>query len=267
MKRCRCRFTHDVSAYLTAKPKDILFPAPEDISSSPPYIRTTTSPDAEMSESKTPSVDFSTKCPVFERTGECRHGLKCRFLGGHAKLRENGEIELATDEEKKAWAAVAEKELNFIDAVALKMIRTKKYPHPISDAYLKELQSAGEEAKTNPEIPEQDEATAAAQPEAPAKDTSEAVAQAVTTEGDQSQIDTPDVPLRLSEKKRLHWRGKTCEFCRVRPSALTMDGRLRHARRSCASDDRWQSGMFSSPALCIVLVRAHAVKAVPPTMC
>lgn len=31
--------------------------------------------------------------------------------------------------------------------------------------------------------------------------------------GDQlslSQIDTPDVPIRFGEKKRLHWAGKTC---------------------------------------------------------
>lgn len=26
------------------------------------------------------------------------------------------------------------------------------------------------------------------------------------------QVDTPDVPLRFTEKKRLHWAGKTCMF-------------------------------------------------------
>ena len=28
---------------------------------------------------------------------------------------------------------------------------------------------------------------------------------------DLSQQDTPDVPMRFIEKKRLHWAGKTCE--------------------------------------------------------
>jgi tRNA-dihydrouridine synthase 3 len=27
-----------------------------------------------------------------------------------------------------------------------------------------------------------------------------------------TQVDTPDVPFRFSEKKRLHWSGKTCKL-------------------------------------------------------
>ena len=34
----------------------------------------------------------------------------------------------------------------------------------------------------------------------------------VVTEFDESQEDTPDVPLRPIEKKRLHWEGKTCVY-------------------------------------------------------
>ena len=30
--------------------------------------------------------------------------------------------------------------------------------------------------------------------------------------GPSSQVDTPDVPLRFLEKKKLHWTGKTCAF-------------------------------------------------------
>lgn len=33
------------------------------------------------------------------------------------------------------------------------------------------------------------------------------------TSEDASQTDTPDVPMRPAEKKRLHWKGKTCKFC------------------------------------------------------
>lgn len=83
-----------------------------------------------MTDEKNPSVDFSTKCPVFERTGECKHGLKCRFLGGHVREGENGALELFTDEEKKAHAAATETELNFIDPTTLKLIRTKKVKIP-----------------------------------------------------------------------------------------------------------------------------------------
>ncbi|KAH9831746.1 zinc finger dihydrouridine synthase [Rhodofomes roseus] len=201
-----CRFTHDVSAYLNVKPKDIHFPASEDLLDAPPYVRGRLSPDVEMSESSNTSIDLSTKCPVFERTGECKHGLKCRFLGGHVRPVEGGAVDLVSDEEKKARAAGSEQELNFIDGPTLKMIRTKKYPQPISGAYLKELQAAGEESKVASE-------PLVAQDAAPASSidvqTPDAPAPATTDTEDQSQKDTPDVPLRFSEKKRLHWKGKT----------------------------------------------------------
>jgi tRNA-dihydrouridine synthase 3 len=34
--------------------------------------------------------------------------------------------------------------------------------------------------------------------------------------GPLSQADTPDIPVRFSEKKRLHWTGKTCALNRLR---------------------------------------------------
>ncbi|KZT63156.1 zinc finger dihydrouridine synthase [Daedalea quercina L-15889] len=207
-----CRFTHDVSAYLTAKPKDVHFPPPEDLLQVPPYIRTPVSPDTEMSFGPNTSIDFSTKCPVFERTGECRHGLKCRFLGGHVCEGEGGFVQLVADDDKRARAASAEQELNFMDGVTLKSIRTKKYPHPISDTYLKELQAAGEEAKLTGEQSVQDDPSTSVIHDVQAIDAVSAatVPQPITTgSGDQSQNDTPDAPLRSSEKKRLHWTGKT----------------------------------------------------------
>ena len=33
--------------------------------------------------------------------------------------------------------------------------------------------------------------------------------------GPLSQVDTPDMPVRFSEKKRLHWAGKTCALNRL----------------------------------------------------
>ncbi|KAI0923022.1 tRNA-dihydrouridine synthase 3 [Taiwanofungus camphoratus] len=209
-----CRFTHDISAYLAAKPRDIRFPWAIDLSDSPPFVGIPSSDDSEMTDEKNHSVDFSTKCPVFERTGECKHGLKCRFLGGHVREGENGTLELFTDEEKKAHAAATETELNFIDPTTLKLIRTKKYPHPITDAYLKELQAVGDEDKGDKgarlsekdegHVPEPEQVT-----DGDTQATPPAAEVQVDAKEDLSQVDTPDVPMRFSEKKRLYWTGKT----------------------------------------------------------
>ncbi|RDX44564.1 zinc finger dihydrouridine synthase [Lentinus brumalis] len=217
-----CRFTHDVSAYLAAKPRDIHFPSPEDITDVPPFVRI---PDVEMSEDGDPrksSLDPTTICPVFQRTGECKHGLKCRFLGSHVRAREDGELELVTDEEKKAHVAAAETEVNFIDGDTLRKIRTKKYPHPIADAYLQEIKNANEAEKADTAEQTADVPAASATDSTPAIDSTPATdsAPAISVSDsaspaqpavsvDKSQDDTPDVPIRAVEKKRLHWNGKT----------------------------------------------------------
>ncbi|KAI0822356.1 zinc finger dihydrouridine synthase [Trametes gibbosa] len=201
-----CRFTHDVPAYLAAKPKDIRFPSSKDLSDSPPFVRL---PDVEMSESVDAirsSLDLTTTCALFEYTGECKHGLKCRFLGSHVVTKEDGELELVVDEDKKARVAASETEVNFIDAESLRKIRTKKYPHPISDAYLKEIQNnANEEKKADEPSPVAD---IAAESESPAVITS-APGPHQGDAAERVQNDTPDVPLRFVEKKRLQWTGKT----------------------------------------------------------
>ncbi|KAI0364512.1 zinc finger dihydrouridine synthase [Pilatotrama ljubarskyi] len=200
-----CRFTHDVSVYLAAKPRDIHFPSSEDLSNSPPFVRL---PDVEMTEeidATKSSLDFTTTCPIYQHTGECRHGLKCRFLGNHVRMKENGELELVVDEEKKARLIAAETELNFIDGDTLRKIRTKKYPHPIANAYLKEIQNNANHEKKVEETPQATESIAQ-----PAADRPKDVAPPNGADAvDQSQDDTPDVPLRPVEKKRLHWTGKT----------------------------------------------------------
>ncbi|TBU59815.1 zinc finger dihydrouridine synthase [Dichomitus squalens] len=216
-----CKFTHDVSAYLTAKPRDTYFPSTEDILNEPPFVRL---PDVEMEEGQAPrtSLDPNTTCPVFQRTGECKQGLKCRFLGNHARTREVGELELVVDEEKKAHVAASETEVNFIDGDTLRKIRTKKYPHPIADAYLQELKDAAiegdkansdktedEKADNVPEPTTEPQATPATGPESTTNGSSYLVPPAATATIDKLQDDTPDVPIRAVEKKRLHWKGKT----------------------------------------------------------
>lgn len=76
--------------------------------------------------SEQPSVEFPIRCPVFETTGSCRIGLKCRFLGGHARKAEDGTVSLVEDEAKKEATLIANTELNFVSPTTLKLLRSKK---------------------------------------------------------------------------------------------------------------------------------------------
>ncbi|GBE83622.1 zinc finger dihydrouridine synthase [Sparassis latifolia] len=203
-----CRFSHDVCAYLAAKPRDIHFPSTEDLTCSPPFVKLV--PDEEMIDGENESTGFSTKCPVFWRLGECKHGFKCRFLSGHVRKGKNAALELVTDEEKKAHTAVTDIELNFIDPGTLKLIRTKKYPRPISDVYLKELQASRGEEKGEKDLKPSEPAIEPLPESQPAKQTpSSATANETADHETAAQVDTPDVPMRFAEKRRLHWTGKT----------------------------------------------------------
>jgi tRNA-dihydrouridine synthase 3 len=72
------------------------------------------------------SLEHHTSCPSFAESGFCRLGLKCRFLGAHAKRDVNGVITLVEDEEKRAQTALSATELNFVSADTLKLLRSKK---------------------------------------------------------------------------------------------------------------------------------------------
>ena len=124
----RCRRSHDISAYLKAKPRDIFFPSESMLSNEPPFVGLPDTANGIKEESEEPfeseSVDFLTRCPPFETTGSCRIGLKCRFLGGHMRKAEDGTVSLVEDEEKKR--ATLTTELNFVSPSTLKLLRTKK---------------------------------------------------------------------------------------------------------------------------------------------
>lgn len=135
----RCRFTHDIPAYLAAKPRDIRMPPASSISNVPPFIidpsPSQLPPPPSPSSPSTPatfsSLDSTTTCPLFAESGECRLGLKCRFLGAHAHSSidpetGSGTVTLLVDEEKKSSVAGAHVELNQIGAEALKLLRQKK---------------------------------------------------------------------------------------------------------------------------------------------
>ena len=74
-----------------------------------------------------------------------------------------------------------------------------QYPRPITDAYLKEMEIAKQP----------DEEIVAAEEQTP-QHTDEIITK--QTGGSVDQSDTPDVSMRSSEKKRLHWSGKTCKI-------------------------------------------------------
>lgn len=113
----RCRFTHDVDEYLASKPPDIIFPLKATLTTVPPFVQATSTPAG---------CDPPTACPIYEETGECRHGLKCRFLGAHVKRGDAGQLEVLRDDEKLAHRKVETSELNYLGPDALKQLRSKK---------------------------------------------------------------------------------------------------------------------------------------------
>ncbi|EAU84036.1 zinc finger dihydrouridine synthase [Coprinopsis cinerea okayama7 len=215
-----CRFTHDIAEYIKEKPQDLRIPLLSEFKESPPY-----GPDLTVigkPGKKHPNIDFSTKCPVHEESGECRYGYKCRYMGGHALEDEEGNVTLVADEDKKAQVALTSHEINFVGGDVQKQLRSKKYPTPIASAYLEELKSMNDEAQkpqavvSETTVMETDEAqpssTDAVASEATQNGTEPAPAEEVISKrvgGVQSGKDEPDVPMRFSEKRRLDWKGKT----------------------------------------------------------
>ncbi|KAI6126750.1 hypothetical protein F5141DRAFT_1083094 [Pisolithus sp. B1] len=198
-----CRFTHDIDAYLAAKPRDIHFPPSTALQKTQPFVLVD-EPPQNGTEGGESSLDFDTTCTCFNETGECRVGFKCRFLGAHARRGDDGSVILVVDEEKKSEVALTTTELNHISPETLKIIRTRKYSTPITDAYLKDLEAVVNASGDvdEPQVQESEKERNAG---------SDTVGDLITqrTGGMLSPAGASDVPLRFSEKKRLHWSGKT----------------------------------------------------------
>ncbi|KIK61755.1 hypothetical protein GYMLUDRAFT_42796 [Collybiopsis luxurians FD-317 M1] len=198
-----CKFNHDLQPYLAAKPPDLRMPS--------------------VAELLDGSESTLTICPVFQEFGECRYGFKCRYLSAHLQKThsgdENGSLSLIVDEGRKAHAAISAKEVNYVGAETQKLLRTKKYPFPITDAYIRELQEADKkEQETDAERKRLKEVEANGNP-APVADEAQqinghvaVIQQRTATDAllaPQADADIPDVPMRFTEKKRLDWKGKT----------------------------------------------------------
>ncbi|KAJ3509437.1 hypothetical protein NLJ89_g5226 [Agrocybe chaxingu] len=231
---CECRFTHDIPAYISAKAADIHIPFTNQISDTAPFA-----PFQEDLRKLHPvytSIDVSTSCPVFAEAGECRYGFKCRFLGGHVHFgkgdSDETSLSLLGDDDKKARAALSSNEVNFVSAEVQKKLRSRIYPVPISDAYLRGLAAENaNEANGKPKVIPDENSVIIAEPEqqpediemdASTKSTTspethagfapvdpDSITQKYTGDSSASQTDAPDVPVRFAEKKRLHWTGKT----------------------------------------------------------
>lgn len=61
-----------------------------------------------------------------------RYGLKCRFMGGHTREDEKGELVLVVDEEKKARSVFTAMEVNYVGPGVLKQLRSKTVCSPAS---------------------------------------------------------------------------------------------------------------------------------------
>ncbi|KAA1474453.1 FMN-linked oxidoreductase [Dentipellis sp. KUC8613] len=216
-----CRHNHDVSAYLAAKPRDIYFPTLEELSEVPPFV-TKPADDPDAVHPARPSVDPRTRCPIIEETGECRHALKCRFLGGHDR-KSTEDTAMKSAEEAEKQTLVSNAEVNFMSGPVLKLLRTKKYPTPVTDVYVRELQQQAkeDEAKEEARREAKKASESAGEPkpaviiaeseQSPAENGTVTAPEAAkpSAEEIEAQADTPDVPIRLPEKKRLNWSGKT----------------------------------------------------------
>ncbi|KIY45368.1 zinc finger dihydrouridine synthase [Fistulina hepatica ATCC 64428] len=167
-----CRYNHDIAAYLSIKPPDLRIP--------------------EASEVLGGTMDFETQkpvvCPVFAECGNCKYGFKCRFLSAHSAKDENGEIVLVQDKEKMARTALTAVEMNSVSLEVRTQLRKKKYPLPVTEEYLKTLIADDKKAKVQ------------------ARGASKNLSEDIPPE---EQVDTPDVPIRFAEKRRLNWRGKS----------------------------------------------------------
>ncbi|KAI7817494.1 tRNA-dihydrouridine(47) synthase [NAD(P)(+)]-like protein [Gamsiella multidivaricata] len=147
--------------------------------------------------------DLGDRCPNFEIYGECHYGYKCRYLKAHMDADGN----LIKDEEK--IAKVGPQTLNvFTHDLTLKL-RSFQFDFKRSEEYLKKM--ATEMAQTANQKKELGlpEPTPRKSGHIELEDRDVKTPRTTTVREEVTHIDTPDVPLRSCEKKKIDFRGKT----------------------------------------------------------
>lgn len=216
----KCKFEHDIRKYLKDGKR-------EDLST------------------------FEGKCPLWEQTGKCSSGWRCRFASGHSKEieREDGRKELVLLEGKSESDNQGADENGVVNVVDNKdkiQLRKKKYPTPKADKYLawfneveggkhKDNKSKGSEGNT---IGDAQDVRAAFK----------------------------DPPLRPSEKRRIYYGAETPVL-----APLTTQGNMPF-RRLCVglgAEVTWSEMAMSMPLLQgekqeWALLKAHQSEILPP---
>ncbi|KAE8225164.1 hypothetical protein CF319_g2049 [Tilletia indica] len=199
-----CRFSHDLASYISTKEQDLEFmpsPSPsgalrslskEDgeaflnkhYSTSAPWVIPSSKSDqpADKTALLHGSIDTSVTCPIYETTGECPAGWKCRFLGGHVRILPSnsteapqeapaevesvgtipgtaptriGNIELLGLNFSQAHGSggsgeegdvFRRGETNFVTKTALRLLKNHKYPLPKTEQILDILNAEKEES-------------------------------------------------------------------------------------------------------------------------
>ncbi|KIM28230.1 hypothetical protein M408DRAFT_70263 [Serendipita vermifera MAFF 305830] len=183
----KCKFSHDIPAYLAMKPPDLHIPT--GLLTVPPFVEAS---DAE----RTP------RCPYFDEYGYCRVGFKCRFLGAHLD-GEGTSVAVRRNEEKAERVKETVVELNNVSSDLMKRLRKWEFPFTRAKEFAQILKANEGHSMAFAPIG----GSSLAPTELPIEDGEEEPSVENGTSKSTS-TNQPRIVERL-EKRRLHWQGLT----------------------------------------------------------